>query len=410
VAPGSAEVIELRDIEQARARLADAVYRSPCAYSETFSRLTGLRTFFKLENLQMTGSFKERGSLNRILQLTPEERSRGVICASAGNHAQGVAYHATRLGAAATVVMPETTPLIKVVCTREYGGQVVLHGADYDAAHAEARRRAAADGLAFVHAFDDPAVIAGQGTIGLELLDQQPDLDAVIVPIGGGGLAAGVACAVKARRPACRVVGVQAAAIASARDAWRAGAPVELPGATTLADGIAVRRTGDHTLPLLRAFVDEIVTVDEEEIAHAILLLLEREKTVAEGAGAVAVAAAVNRKTSLPAGARTALVVSGGNIDVNILARVIERGQTRDDRLIKLEIKLSDSPGSLHRLMGVFAQRRANVLDIAHSRHFRGAGLGETMVIVTLETRGPDHVDDMLAALAAAGYEHERHR
>jgi threonine dehydratase len=402
-------VIDVADIEAARQRLGGAIYLSPCAHSVTFSKLTGLETYFKLENLQMTGSFKERGSLNKLLQLSGEERARGVIAASAGNHAQGVAYHATRLGIAATIVMPESTPLIKIVCTREYGGTVVLYGEDYDAAYAEARRRAEADGLTFVHAFDDPAIIAGQGTIGLELCEQVPDLEAVVVPVGGGGLASGVACAVKARRPKALVVGVQSAACPSARAALDAGAPVVMPASTTIADGIAVRRIGDQTLPMLDAYVDEIVTVDEEEIANAILLLLEREKTVVEGAGAVAVAAVLNQRIELPLGHRTALVVSGGNIDVNILSRVIERGLAKDARLVRLEVKLTDRPGSLHKLVGLIAEQRANILHIAHSRAFGGANLGETIVEITLEARGPDHAKSILAALRTAGYEHRRH-
>lgn len=402
-------MIGLPDIRRARERMGDQIYQSPCAYSETFSKLTGLKTHFKLENLQMTGSFKERGSLNKLLQLTEAERARGVIAASAGNHAQGVAYHATRLGMKATIVMPEATPLIKVVCTREYGGEVVLHGADYDEAYAEAMRRADAHGYAFIHAFDDDAVIAGQGTCGLELLEQEPRLDAVVCPVGGGGLIAGVACAVKTLKPDAIVVGVQAARQPSAQRAHLDGSPVSLPAAHTLADGINVRRTGARTLPLIRRYVDEIVTVSEEEIANAILLLLEREKTVAEGAGAVAVAAMVNQKTSLPLGKRVAIVVSGGNIDVNVLARVIERGLAKDGRMVKLEVLIDDSPGALHRLIGIIAQTRANILHVAHARAF-GASLGETVVSVDLETRGPEHVASIEDALRAAGYDHRRHR
>ncbi len=397
------------DIVAARARIRDSIYLSPCARSETFSKLTGLNVYFKLENLQMTGSFKERGSLNRILQLSDDERRAGVICASAGNHAQGVAYHATRLGMRAVIVMPEHTPLIKVVCTREYGGEVVLHGDNYDAACDEARRLAEAEGLTFVHAFDDDAVIAGQGTIGLELLEQVPNLEAVIVPIGGGGLIAGIACAVKAAKPDAIVVGVETARLASARAAVEKGGPVALAAASTLADGIAVRRIGDRTYPLIRDCVDEIVTVDEEEIANAILLLLEREKTLAEGAGAAPVAAVVNQKTSLPLGKHTALVIGGGNIDVNMLSRIIERGLAKDARVVKLEIRLKDTPGALQALLGLLAAHRGNVLDIVHSRAFGGVGLGETIVSVTLEARGHDHAKEILAALRGAGYEHRRH-
>lgn len=401
-------MIGLADIRDAMARVRASIYLSPCAHSETFSRATGLSIYFKLENLQMTGSFKERGALARLSRLDPTERGRGVIAASAGNHAQGVAYHATQMGVAATIVMPETTPLIKVVSTREYGATVVLFGANYDDACAEALRRADDTGATFVHAFDDDLVIAGQGTLGLELLEQQPDLDAVVVPVGGGGLIGGLACAIKESRPAVRIIGVEPAGVASASQAMSAGGPVTLEPASTLADGIAVRRTGERTFPLIERYVDEIVTVDEEEIANGVLLLLEREKTVAEGAGAAALAAVVNGRASLPLGARTAVVVSGGNIDVNLLARIIERGLAKDGRLIQLEVKLSDSPGALHVFIGLLAGHRANVLDIAHARAFGGAKLGETVVVVTAETRGVDHVQAILRSLREGGYQHRR--
>jgi threonine dehydratase len=403
-------MITLPDIERARDRIRASIFESPCAFSHTFSNLTGLKISFKLENLQMTGSFKERGALNKIAQLGADEHARGVIAASAGNHAQGVAYHATRLGMRATIVMPEATPLIKVVCTREYGGDVVLFGDGYDQAYEEAVRRADAGGATVVHAFDDDAVIAGQGTLGLELLEQVPDLEAVVVPVGGGGLIAGVACAIKERRPKVQVIGVQTARLPSAQSALAAGAPVTVALASTIADGIAVRRTGERTLPMIRKYVDEIVLVEEEEIANAILLLLEREKTLAEGAGAAALAAVTNQRTSIPLGKKTVLVVGGGNIDVNTLSRIIERGLAKDGRLVKLEIKLFDSPGSLAKLIDLVARERANVLDIAHVRAFGGVNLGETIVHVILEMRGPDHMRELLFALRSAGYEHRRHR
>jgi threonine dehydratase len=397
------------DIEAARARLGKRIFLSPCAYSETFSKMTGLEVLFKLENLQMTGSFKERGALNKLSQLGADERSRGVIAASAGNHAQGVAYNASRLGIRSTIVMPENTPLIKVVSTREYGAEVVLHGAGYDDANAEAARRAEADGLTVVHPFDDDQVIAGQGTIALELLEQEPELEAVVVPIGGGGLASGIACALKERRPGTLVIGVQTERVPSARAALAAGQPVTVDPGHTLADGIAVRRIGERTLPMIERYVDDIVTVTEEEIAHAILVLLEREKTVAEGAGAVTVAAVVNRKVSIPLGKRTVLLIGGGNIDVNLLSRIIDRGLAKDGRLIRLEVRLSDDPGALHGLLGVLAERRANILDISHLRAFSGVDISDTVVDVTLETRGPEHVSEILRGLRSAGYEHRRH-
>lgn len=402
-------MVTIEDIADAQRRIAGAVYRSPCAHSQTFSRLTGLNVYFKLENLQMSGSFKERGALNKLLCLTPEERERGVIAASAGNHAQGVAYHATRLGLRSVIVMPRATPLIKAQNTRDYGGEVILHGENYDDAYSEAQRRADAEQLTYIHAFDDDAVIAGQGTIGLEILEQLPDVEAVVAPIGGGGLLAGIAVAIKAHRPQALIIGVQSARLASAREALAQGAPVTLPPAATLADGIAVRRTGERTFPLLRELVDEVVTVTEEEIANAILLLLEREKTVAEGAGAAATSAIINQKTSLPLGKKTAVLVCGGNIDVNIVSRIIERGLAKDGRQVKLEIRVADSPGGLHTCLGVLAERGANIVDIAHSRTFGGVSLGETLVHVTLETRGLDHIKEIMAALRRAGYEHRRH-
>src|SRR5581483_2238075 len=314
--------LDLAAVEAARARLAGAVYETTCAFSETLSELTGARCHVKLENLQMTGSFKERGAANLLLQLGAAERAQGVVAASAGNHGLAVAFHAARLGVPAVIVMPEWAPLIKATSARRYGAEVLLAGADFDEACARARALGAERGLVFVHPFDDDRVIAGQGTLGLELVEQVPDLDAVLVALGGGGLAAGVGLAVKARRPAVRVIGVEAEVLPAMRRALDAGRPVTLPAAATLADGIAVRRVAERTLALVRRYVDEVVTVGEEELAQAILLLLEIEKTVVEGAGAAPLAALVNRPLGL-AGARVALVLSGGNIDVTMLARII---------------------------------------------------------------------------------------
>ena len=396
-------MITLADIQAARKTIGESVFLSPCAYSETFSRLTGNKIFFKLENLQMTGSFKERGAINKLLSLTPEERQRGVITASAGNHAQGVAYHATRLGIRSKICMPIGTALIKISSTRNYGAEVILYGANFDEACEEAERIRQAENLTFVHAFDDDAIIAGQGTIGLELLEQQPDLEALVVPIGGGGLIGGIACAIKETNPKIKIVGVQTLRIPSMKAALAAHTPVTLPPAATIGDGIAVRRAGDRTLPLVARYVDEIVTVDEEEIANAILLLLEREKTVAEGAGAAPVAALLNHKTSLK-GLRTAVVISGGNIDVNFLSRIIERGLVKDGRLVRLRLRAPDQPAALHKVLGLIAERRANIMDIVHDRSHYGVSLGETVVELTLETRGRDHANEIVAALQDSGY------
>jgi threonine dehydratase len=399
--------IGLADVVAARERLGDAVYYSPCPHSMMLSALTGQQVYLKLENLQMTGSFKERGALNRIAKLTPKQAARGVIAASAGNHAQGVAYHATKRGIRAVIVMPLTTPLVKVTATRDFGAEVVLHGASYDEAYAEALRLCDEEALTFVHPFDDPDVMAGQGTIGLELLEQVPQLEAVVVPIGGGGLIGGIGCAIKEMRPEVRVVGVQTAKLPSMAAAMEAGRPVTIDAATTIADGIAVRRAGDLTVPMVERYVDEIVLVDEDEIASAILMLLEREKTLAEGAGAAALAALLQHRTSLQ-GAHTAVLVCGGNIDVTLLSRIIERGMVQDGRLIRLRIVLLDKPGALHELTRLIASHRANIVDTLHNRAYYGVNLGDTVIDITMETRGPQQVAELLEALTAEGYKHSR--
>jgi threonine dehydratase len=303
--------------------------------------------------------------------------------------------------------MPLTTPLIKVSATKSYGAEIVLHGANYDEACEEAVRRSHQFGLTFIHPFDDEVVIAGQGTMGLEILQQVPDIEAVVAPIGGGGLISGVACAIKESNPRVRVIGVQPARLPSMKVAIAEGKPVTLSPAATIADGIAVRRAGDKTLRLIQKYVDEIVTVDEEEIANAILLLLEREKTLAEGAGAAAIAALINRKTSL-AGNKVAVLVCGGNIDVSLLSRIMERGLVKDGRLVRLRVHLPDYPGALHRLTGILAQHRANIVETAYDRAYYGVNLGDTAIDITMETRGPDHIAELLSALSASGYVHER--
>src|SRR5256885_4590067 len=400
-------MITLQDIHSALGRIRKSIYLSPCARSETFSQSTANQVYLKLDNLQRTGAFKERGALNKLLSLTAQERSRGVIAASAGNHAQGVAYHAGKLGIRAQICMPLTTPLIKVSATRGYGADVVLHGANYDEAFEEARRRSQAENLTFVHAFDDDAVIAGQGTIGLELIQQHADLEVVVVPIGGGGLIGGIACAVKETNPKIQVFGVQPSRLPSMKVAVAEGKPVTLNAASTIADGIAVRRAGDRTLPLVQKYVDDIVTVEEEEIAHAILLLLEREKTLAEGAGAAAVAALISHKFEF-AGKKVAAVVCSGNIDVTLLSRIIERGLVKDGRLVRLRVHLGDFPGALHRLTGILAQHRANIVETSYDRAYHNVNLGDTAIDITMETRGAEHIAELLGAISAANYQHER--
>jgi len=402
-----APTVTLREIRQAMSRIRDSIYLSPCAQSEYFSQHTGNSVYLKLDNLQRTGAFKERGALNKLLTLTPEERSRGVIAASAGNHAQGVAYHAGKHGIRAQICMPLTTPLIKVSATKSYGAEVILHGANYDEACEEAVRRGQQYGMTFIHPFDDEVVIAGQGTMGLEILQQVPDVEAIVAPIGGGGLIAGVACAVKETSPRVRVIGVQPSRLPSMKVAIAEGHPVTLNPAATIADGIAVRRAGEKTLPLVQTYVDDIVTVDEEEIANAVLLLLEREKTLAEGAGAAAIAAVINHKVLL-SGNKVAVLVCGGNIDVTLLSRIMERGLVKDGRLVRLRVHLPDYPGALHRLTGILAQHRANIVETSYDRAYYGVNLGDTAIDITMETRGPDHIRELLSALSAGGYVHDR--
>lgn len=398
--------VTLDGIRAARQRIQSSIYLSPAPHSDELSQMTGQQVYLKLDNLQRTGAFKERGALNKILTLTEAEKQRGVIAASAGNHAQAVACHASARGLRSRIVMPLMTPLVKTASTAAYGAEVVLHGTNYDEACAEALRLAEADGMTFLHPFDDDAVIEGQGTAGLELLEQIPNLEAVVVPVGGGGLIAGIACAVKELNPHIRVIGVQTERLPSMLRATESGAPVVIPAEATVADGIAVRRAGERTLPLVQRYVDEMVAVDEEEIAKAILVLLEREKTLAEGAGAVALAALLQHKTSLR-GEHTAVFVGGGNIDVSLLARIIERGLVKDGRRTRLRIHLTDRPGALHGLTRILADARANIVQTAHDRAHYGVSLGDTVIDITLETRGDEHIQEIRGLLSQSGYRHD---
>ncbi|MFW6050001.1 MAG: threonine ammonia-lyase [Myxococcota bacterium] len=397
-------MLTLAEVEAARERIRDAIYVSPCAHTATLSERLGCTLYLKLENLQMSGSFKERGACNRLRLLDEAERRRGVVAASAGNHAQGVAHHARSLGIDALIVMPRSTPLGKVVSTRRFGARVLLHGGGYEEAFEEAVRLGAAEGRTLVHPFDDAAVMAGQGTLGLELLEQVPDLEAVVVPVGGGGLLAGVALAVKARRPQVKVYGVEPEVVPSMAAALRAGRPVELPPARTMAEGIAVRRVGERPFEVARAHVDAMVTVSDEEIAEAILVLLEHEKTVAEAAGAASLAALLAGRLPIE-GRRVAAVVSGGNIDVNLLSRVIERGLLRSGRLMRLRAVLRDEPGQLAGLLGLVAELGANVMQIRHDRAEARVEVDRAAVELVLETRGFDHVAEIEEALVRRGFE-----
>ncbi len=397
-------MITLQDIEAAKVRVGEAVYRTPCPKTDHFPQTGCAALYCKLENLQRTGSFKERGALNKMLMMTPEERARGIIAASAGNHAQGVAYHAGRLGIGATIVMPERTPLVKASATRGWGAKVVLSGASFDDAYKEAVKIGDAENRVFVHPFNDPLIMAGQGTIGLELLEQNPYLEMVVVPIGGGGMISGIAVALKELNPRIKVIGVQTSAIPSMKTSIDTGVLTEVGPANTIADGIAVKRPGTETFGVIQKYVDDIVTVDEEEIANAILLLLEREKSVVEGAGAVPLAALINGKIPQAKGKRVCLVLSGGNIDMNVISRIIERGLAKDGRLVQLKVNVQDRPGFLARLMTAIAEQGANVVEVYHNRSFSKALLGEVQVEVTLETRGRSHIDELIAGLKAKGF------
>jgi threonine dehydratase len=398
-------MITLQDVFAARDRIRGNVAVTPCPQADVFSEMCGAQIYFKLENLQRTGSFKERGAANKLALLTAEERARGVVAASAGNHAQGVAYNAQRLGMKSTIVMPETTPLIKVLATKKFGATVVLKGMSYDDAYAEARRLEVEKGYVFIHAFDDDAIIAGQGTCALEILEQVPEVDVLVASIGGGGWLGGMALTIKSLKPSVRVIGVESSHLPKMRAALAAGHPVLVPGATTLADGIAVKRAGERTLPLFRKYVDEIVGVDDEEVANAILLLIEREKTVAEGAGAAPTAALLQKKISgLTPQTKVVCAISGGNIDVNLIARIIERGLVKEGRRAMFSLRVPDRPGMLAAVLATVAAERANVLEVHHNRAFVTGAIGDTEIELTLETKGPEHIDSLTRALADKGY------
>lgn len=397
-------MLNFADVEEARRRIRDQIYISPLSYSETISRMSSSKVFFKLDNLQMTGSFKERGALNRLLSLTQDEAEHGVIAASAGNHGMAVAFHSRRLNVESTIVMPLHAPLIKVGRVRQYGAQTILHGEDYDGAFTQAQRLSQERGLTFLHAFNDPTIIAGQGTIGLELHEQNSQLDAVIVPVGGGGLIAGIALVLKVLNPRIRIIGVQAEVIPSMKAALEKGEPISLAPATTIADGIAVRKVGETALDLVKKHVDEIVTVSEGEIANAVLLLLEIEKTVAEGAAAAPLAALINKKVNLT-DKNIALIVSGGNIDVNLISRIIEKGLIQDGRLSRFSVVISDRPGNLARLSQRIADLDANILQIGQSRGFGPIAIDQTEVELVVETAGLNHVERIRSELSKDGFQ-----
>jgi len=390
-------------ILDAALRLKKRVRRTELIHAQHFSERLGIPLYFKCENLQRTGAFKIRGALNFMTSQPREALAGGVITASAGNHAQGVAFSADLLGVKAVIYMPESTPPQKVFATREYGAQVVLEGKNFDEACAAALRQAELSGALFVHPFNDPLVMAGQGTIGLELLEDLPDMANLLVPIGGGGLIAGIACAIKETHPKVRIIGVESAAAPSMRHSLQKGEVITVPIRASLADGIAVKTVGCHTFPVVRDLVDEVVLVEEEEIAQAIVSLLERNKLMVEGAGAVGLAALLNGKLKRLSG-KTVVLLSGGNIDVKTIAVVVERGLLAAGRYLKLKIELDDIPGALARLAAEIAETRANISIITHDRRSESLPIGKTEVLVELETRGAEHIQEVIHHLSHHGY------
>lgn len=400
-------LLDLQRIGDAREHLAEHLGETPVLGSPELSDALGVEIALKAENLQRTGSFKIRGALHRILRLGDSEECPGVICASAGNHAQGVALAARISGLTATVVMPVATPLIKVARTRRYGAHVLLWGENYEEAYQRALDVGRERGYTYVHAFEDPDVMAGQGTIGLEILDQVDDLGAVVIPVGGGGLAAGMATAIKERRPEVAVYGVQAAGAAAMAASFESGEAVTLERAETIADAIRMRTASEVTLPILRRYLDGIVTVGEEAISEAMVRLLEETKMIVEGAGAVPLAAVMEEKIPKDRG-RVVLMLCGGNMDLNMIGRVIEQGLSRAHRYLVLTVRVPDQPGRLHKLLSHFASKRVNVLDVDHRRAGWRIPLGQAEIELLLETRDEAHVAEILRDVDRAGYEVER--
>ncbi len=391
-----------REIELARKRIREVVRRTPLVYSDTFSKMAGKEVYLKLENLQKAGSFKIRGAYNKLSQFSAPLKKKGVVAASAGNHAQGVAFASSLLGLHATIVMPVGASMAKQTATRAYGGEVILFGQDTDEALAYAIKFAE-KGQTLIHPFDDEQIMAGQGTIGLEILEDLPDVDAIVVPVGGGGLIAGIASIVKKKRPRVRICGVQAIQAPSAFLSWKKKI-VEAEGMPTLADGIALKRVGQVPFPIIRDRVDQMVTVGEDEIASAILTLMERKRVIAEGAGAAPLAALLSGTDKI-SGHKIVLVISGGNIDVHLLDRIIEKGLAQTGRLIRLEVPLRDIPGALAKIADLVGRHHANILHIIHERTAKDIPIGYSRVVLALETRGLDHTREIRNALREEGYE-----
>ena len=396
-------MLTLDDIKRAHKNIKNYIHKTPLIYSNSLSNMTGFEVYIKLENLQKTGSFKIRGATNKIYNMPEDKKKRGVVTASAGNHAQGVALSAYKFGIKASVIMPEKSSISKQLATKGYGAEVILYGNSFDDALEYARSIEKERGCTFIHTYDDEDLIAGQGTIGLEILDELPDLNSIVVPVGGGGLISGISIAVKGQKIDTQIIGVQAAASPSMYLSRQMGKNTPVISQPTIADGIAIKRIGDLTFPIIQQMVDEIVIVEEEEIAEAILLLMERKKTVVEGAGAVPLSAIMNTRTKIQ-GKKVVLVLSGGNIDMNILERVIEKGLVKSGRVLRLEIEMIDAPDALTRLISIIAEKRANILHIVHDRLSRKLPILKTLIELSLETKGFEHNEEITGKLINMGY------
>ncbi len=397
-------MITAEQIEHAYKKIHSSIRHTPLLRSEVFERKIGAKfpVYFKLENLQLTGSFKSRGALNKLLSVEGTAKKKGVITASAGNHAQGVAYHAQRLGIHAKIVMPETTPLVKVNSTKQWGAEIVFFGESYQEAFEKAKEIQASEGREYIHAFDDNDVIAGQGTIALEVLRDCPDVGVFLAPIGGGGLLSGCAVYMQAKKPDCKMLAVQATGSSTFIPSLEKGSPITLPTVSTIAEGMACKRMGDLTFEVCKNTVKKTILVDDEEISQGILWLLENERVFAEGCGGASVAALIKNPEVVTA--PTVVVVSGGNLDVNLLARIIERGLVKSGRLAMVDVQIPDAPGSLHKLIQTFAELKASIVQIHHERVFAQSSLKEVYTTISLETQGSDHVERIREALQSKGW------
>ena len=397
-------MIDLKKIEDARERIKEVAVNTPFSYAPHLSQVAEADVFLKKENLQNTGAFKIRGAFNKIASLSEEERDSGVVAASAGNHAQGVAFSANQFGIKAVIIMPESTPLTKVNGVKHYGAEVILRGANYDEAYAYALEYGKENQLTFVHPFEDAEVMAGQGTVALEILESANDLDAILIPVGGGGLIGGMASAIKAKNPHIEVIGVSALGAPAFKNSFDAQKAIDTTTVRTIADGIAVRDTSEITLALALEVVDKIISVDDAEIASAILFLLERQKLVVEGAGAVGVAALLHNKLPHLKGKKIAVVLSGGNMDVTLLSVIIEKGLLKSGRKMKVTVTLVDKPGSLMRFTEILQELNANIVHISYDRTSISLDYGDANVTVHMETKGEEHQADIRKALQIEGY------